>query len=142
MPYDSFTAAAVVSQINKELSGARVERVNAPSADEIVLNLRTDDRRSVKLCLSASSSIPKVNLTDVVKDNPTFENVTKLAINMSDAVIKGHPSINAEVEAYAKASGKPFLDYQSPDNYIDAYSDFYDTIFAQDAQADDKKAKK
>ncbi|MBR6921545.1 MAG: NFACT family protein [Clostridia bacterium] len=70
MPYDSFTAAAVVSQINKELSGARVERVNAPSADEIVLNLRTDDRRSVKLCLSASSSIPKVNLTDVVKDNP------------------------------------------------------------------------
>ncbi|MBQ7700384.1 MAG: NFACT family protein [Clostridia bacterium] len=70
MPYDSFTAAAVVSQINSELSGARVERVNAPTGDEIVLNLRTDDRRSVKLCLSASSSIPKVNITDVVKDNP------------------------------------------------------------------------
>lgn len=70
MPYDSFTAAAVVSQINKELSGARVERVNAPTGDEIVLNLRTEDRRSVKLCLSASSSIPKVNITDVVKDNP------------------------------------------------------------------------
>ena len=70
MPYDSFTAAAVVSQINKELCGARVERVNAPTADEIVLNLRTDDRRSVKLCLSASSSIPKVNITDAVKDNP------------------------------------------------------------------------
>ena len=70
MPYDSFTAAAVVSQINSELSGARVERVNAPTGDEIVLNLRTEDRRSVKLCLSASSSIPKVNITDVVKDNP------------------------------------------------------------------------
>lgn len=70
MPYDSFTTAAVTSQINRELSGARVERVNAPTPDEIVLNLRTEDRRSVKLCLSASSSIPKVNITDVVKDNP------------------------------------------------------------------------
>lgn len=70
MPFDGFTVAAVAAQINRELSGARVERVNAPTADEIVLNLRTEDRRSVKLCLSASSSIPKVNLTSVVKDNP------------------------------------------------------------------------
>jgi starch synthase len=78
----------------------------------------------------------------VVKDNPNFANLSKLAINMSDAVIKGHPTIDAEVEQYALKCGKPFLDYQSPDNYIDAYSDFYDTIFAQDAQPDDKKAKK
>ncbi len=70
MPFDGFTVAAVVSQINAELSGSRVERVNAPTQDEIVLNLRTEDRRSVKLCLSASSNIPKVNITDVVKDNP------------------------------------------------------------------------
>ena len=70
MSFDGFTVAAVVSQINAELSGSRVERVNAPTQDEIVLNLRTEDRRSVKLCLSASSNIPKVNITDVVKDNP------------------------------------------------------------------------
>ena len=70
MPFDGFTVAAVVSQINAELSGSRVERVNAPTQDEVVLNLRTEDRRSVKLCLSASSNIPKVNITDVVKDNP------------------------------------------------------------------------
>ena len=70
MSFDGFTAAAVVAQINAELSGARVERVNAPTQDEIVLNLRTEDRRSVKLCLSASSNIPKVNITQVIKDNP------------------------------------------------------------------------
>lgn len=79
---------------------------------------------------------------DVVRTNPTFVNLNKLAINMSDAVIKGHPSINAEVEEYAKASGKLFLDYQGPDNYIDAYSDFYDQIWARDTQADEKKSKK
>lgn len=70
MPFDGFTTAAVVHSINAELRDGRVERVNAPTPDEIVLNIRTADRRSVKLCLSASSSIPKVNLTDVVKDNP------------------------------------------------------------------------
>ena len=78
---------------------------------------------------------------DVVRDNPNYENLTKLAINMSDAVIKGHPTINAEVEQYARACGKPFLDYQTQDTYIDAYSDFYDTIWAQDSQQDDKKTK-
>ena len=78
---------------------------------------------------------------DVVREKPTYENLTKLAINMSDAVIKGHPTINAEVEQYARACGKPFLDYQTQDTYIDAYSDFYDTIWAQDSQQDDKKTK-
>ncbi len=70
MSFDGFTVAAVTAQINCELKNSRVERVNAPTADEIVLNLRTEDRRSVKLCLSASSNIPKVNITSVVKDNP------------------------------------------------------------------------
>ncbi len=70
MPFDGFTTAAVVRSLCLELSDARVERVNAPTPDEIVLNMRTADRRSVKLCLSASSSIPKVNLTSAVKDNP------------------------------------------------------------------------
>ena len=79
---------------------------------------------------------------DVVRDNPSFENLSKLAINMSDAVIKGHPSINAEVEQYARNCGKPFLDYQSPETYIDAYSDFYDGILAQESPAEEKKSKK
>ena len=70
MPFDGFTTAAVTAEINSRLAGARVERVNAPTADEIVLNLRTDDRQTLKLCLSASSNIPKVNITSVSKDNP------------------------------------------------------------------------
>ncbi len=70
MPYDGFTAAAVAHQLNNKLSGGRVERVLAPSQDEIVLLIRTADRDNVRLCLSASSNIPKVHLTATVKDNP------------------------------------------------------------------------
>lgn len=70
MPYDGFTAAAVAYQLNNKLSGGRVERVLAPSQDELVLLIRTQDRDNVRLCLSASSNIPKVHLTSTVKDNP------------------------------------------------------------------------
>ncbi len=70
MPYDGFTAAAVAYQLNNKLSGGRVERVLAPSQDELVLLIRTADRDNVRLCLSASSNIPKVHLTSTVKDNP------------------------------------------------------------------------
>lgn len=67
---------------------------------------------------------------EVVK-NPTFANLSKLAINMSDGVIQGHETINPEVEEYARNCGKPFLEYQTQDKYIDAYSDFYDKVMSQ-----------
>ena len=35
-----------------------------------------------------------------------------------------------ELEDYFKNVDKPKLDYQSPETYIDAYSDFYDEILA------------
>jgi len=65
---------------------------------------------------------------DVLKD-PNYENVSKLAINYSDAVIKGSESINPNVEQYIKSSEKLFLDYQTKDTYIDAYNDFYEKIW-------------
>ena len=63
-----------------------------------------------------------------VINEPTFENVSKLAIFNSDAVIKGSEKINPEVEKYIKAQGKLFLDYQNKETYVDAYNDFYDTV--------------
>jgi starch synthase len=78
----------------------------------------------------------------VVRDNPDFVNLSKLAINMSDAVIKGSPTINDDVEKYAAGCGKPFLEYHNMDTYIDAYSDFYDMILAQDTHQPEKKPKK
>ena len=64
---------------------------------------------------------------EIIKD-PTFINVSKLAINFSDAVIKGTGKINAEVEKYIQSSGKLFLENQSLETYIDAYNDFYEKV--------------
>ncbi|WP_062124460.1 glycogen/starch synthase [Geofilum rubicundum] len=61
-------------------------------------------------------------------EDPSFENLSKLAINMSDGVIKASPEINPEVEKYAKESGKVFLDFQDSESYIDAFNAFYDSL--------------
>ncbi len=67
------------------------------------------------------------NDVNLLKD-PNYVNLSKLAIEMSDAAIIGSETINPELSSYIKNSDKPYLDYQSEDEYIDAYSNFYDKI--------------
>jgi starch synthase len=59
---------------------------------------------------------------------PSFENLTRLALDMSDAVIIGSTEINKSVQKYIKTIKKPVLEYKAEDEYIEAYSDFYDEI--------------
>ncbi len=61
-------------------------------------------------------------------ENPTFENVSKLAIEYSDAVIQGSEKINSGVKKYIESSEKLFLDFQPDETYIDAYNAFYDKV--------------
>ena len=68
-----------------------------------------------------------INEISVLKE-PTFINLSKLAIDYSDATIKGSECINPELEDYMKASNKPFLDYQPKETYIDSFFDFYNTF--------------
>jgi len=65
--------------------------------------------------------------TKIVSD-ANFLNLNKLAINNSDAVIKGSTEINNDLDQYINNLKKPVLDYKSEEEYINAYSDFYDTL--------------
>lgn len=79
----------------------------------------------------------KVLLDEITKEdvevlkNPSFVSLSKLAIDYSDAVIKGSKKINPEIEKYIKKSGKMFLDHIEGDEYIDAYSEFYDAVLEE-----------
>lgn len=68
-----------------------------------------------------------INEISVINE-PNFVNLSKLAIDYSDATIKGSETIDEELEKYMKESKKPFLDYQSKENYIDSFFDFYNTF--------------
>ena len=63
-----------------------------------------------------------------VIENPTFENINKLAINFSDAVVQGSETIEPGISHHITESGKLFLPYHSREDYIDAYNDFYDKV--------------
>ena len=61
-------------------------------------------------------------------DKPDFVNISRFAIDMSDAVIKGSNEINPEINEYLDKINKPVLGFQPEEKYIDEYSQFYDKI--------------
>jgi starch synthase len=56
---------------------------------------------------------------------PSFENFVKMCINLSDGVIAAAPDSNEKYLQYALENKKHVLEYQSPEEYIDKYADFY-----------------
>ena len=67
------------------------------------------------------------NDTKILKE-PTYINLSKLAIEASDATIIGSETINPELLSFIKNSEKPYLEFQNEEQYIEAYSKFYDNI--------------
>lgn len=62
-----------------------------------------------------------------VLNEPTYNNLMKVAIDYSDALIVGSDEIPKELEDYLNHCKKPVLNYQSPETFAEAYSEFYNT---------------
>jgi starch synthase len=78
------------------------------------------------------SIIEGISKEDVdVLEDASYVSLHKLAIDQCDAIIMGSPKVNEEVLAYAKASGKTFMEYKNKDEYVSAYSDLYDELVAK-----------
>ena len=85
---------------------------------------KLDSRFSEKVLIDG------ITQSDVgVIQEPSFVNVSKLAVDYADAVVQGSNKINTDVLEYAKSNSKLFLEYQSEETYIDAYNDFYNKVF-------------
>jgi len=54
--------------------------------------------------------------------------INKAAIDASDAVIMASETLHPELEKHFNAVEKPKLGYQAPEDYVNAYSKFYDQI--------------
>ena len=68
-------------------------------------------------------SISEEKLQSLNKANHT--NLIKIAIENSDAVIKGSEDLPNDILEHIKLSGTPALDYQPFDDFTEAYSNFY-----------------
>ena len=72
------------------------------------------------------NKLEKVDLNDL--HNPTYENLSKFAINYSDAVIQGSKNINSKVLQHINDCDLPFMDYPGDENYESKYNNFFDTL--------------
>ncbi|MDE5632224.1 MAG: glycogen/starch synthase, partial [Muribaculaceae bacterium] len=59
--------------------------------------------------------------------NVDYVKLNKIAIDYADALVVATPEVNPEVLEYAKASGKPLLEYPGED-IVGAYHEFYKTL--------------
>jgi starch synthase len=64
--------------------------------------------------------------------NANWLSVMKGAVDFSDAIIAGSPKINNELLDYVRKSGKPYLDFQPEDTYIETFDEFYDEILVDE----------
>lgn len=98
---------------------------------KVVYSVYNDDfKKTLNSKFSEKLLMEGITQEDVsILETPNFENVSKLAVNYSDAIIKGTENINEEVEKFIQSSNKLFLDYQSKESYIDAYNDFYEKVW-------------
>ncbi|MFD1062403.1 glycogen/starch synthase [Winogradskyella litorisediminis] len=56
---------------------------------------------------------------------PNYINLMKVAIDNSDAIIKGSEDLMEELDSYIDNADKPVLGYHSPEEFAEPYQDFY-----------------
>jgi len=61
--------------------------------------------------------------------NPSYSNLLKIAIENSDAVIMATDKLPKSLESYVSTLDKPILEYLDPENFENAYLDFYKNLF-------------
>ena len=66
MPLDAVCLAAVVRETAPQIVGGRIEKIQQPGRDQVVLQLR----RGRRLLLCAGADQPRIHLTDRTRDNP------------------------------------------------------------------------
>ncbi len=79
----------------------------------------------------AGEGIPEAELVRL-KD-PNYVNITKHAIDFSDAVIKSSEKIHADINKHINSLNIPVLGYHPQETYIDAFSAFYDEVLATES---------
>ena len=66
MPLDAICLRAVLNELRPKLIGARIDKVQQPARDQIVLLLRGN----LRLLLNAGANQPRIQLTNILRDNP------------------------------------------------------------------------
>ncbi len=93
------------------------------SSEEFNTNLGETFLRSIPF-----KDITTKEIADVCQGKCTHEELMKIAIKYSDGVILDDNIVSKGIKDYATSTDTPVLEYQSQENYAQAYSNFYETL--------------
>ena len=71
MPLDGITCQLLADDLNEKLSGSRIDKIFMPDRHSVVLHIRTQQGVR-KLLICADPSLPRIMLTEGVRDNPAL----------------------------------------------------------------------
>src|SRR5690606_38999564 len=60
-------------------------------------------------------------------ETPDYENVIKVSVKHSDAVIIASESVSPSLTKFIESSGKPFLPFAPKEKFAEVYTNFYQT---------------
>ncbi|GAA0121345.1 MAG: NFACT family protein [Clostridium argentinense] len=69
MALDGIYLHSILHELQTEFINGRIEKINQPEKDEVILTFKKD-RKSKKLLISASSNYPRLQITNNLKENP------------------------------------------------------------------------
>lgn len=69
MALDGIVLSNIVNELKHLLIGGRIDKINQPEKDEIIILIR-NNKTAYRLLLSAEASFPRLYLTNVQKNNP------------------------------------------------------------------------
>lgn len=70
MPFDGSVVNSIVHELNNKLVNGKIDKIYQPEKDELLISIRCY-RDNYKLLLSASSTYPRVHITEENKSNPS-----------------------------------------------------------------------
>lgn len=69
MALDGIYLSSLIHEFRNKMLNAKIDKINQPEKDEIILTVRKD-RKNLKLLISASSKFPRIHFTEISKPNP------------------------------------------------------------------------
>ena len=107
-----------------------IKVASIPAARVQIYFIDNDDYFSRKAVLTdgADNYFKDKNLA--ILDTPSYENLCRFVMEYADGVVAASPDVDPKVLDMARASGKPMLEYQSPEaeDFFDNYNRFYEAI--------------
>ena len=70
MPLDAIFLSALTAELNQTIAGARVDKIQQPDRETVLLNLRTAFSGGKKLLISASPNHPRIHYTEEKFEQP------------------------------------------------------------------------